>query len=46
MLTDSAAHFFQGALYYSDRVSPDSVAPLTDYLLRDVAVLIQTFRWK
>ena len=46
MLTDSATRFFQGALYYPDRVDPDSVAPLTDYLRRDVAELMQSFRWR
>ena len=46
ILTDSATRFFEGALYYPGRVDPDSVAPLTDYLLRDVTELIQSFRWK
>lgn len=46
MLTDSTTRFFQGALYYPDRVDPDSVAPLTDYLRRDVAELMQSFRWR
>ena len=46
MLTDSATRFFQGALYDPGRVDPDSVAPLTDYLRRDVAELMQSFRWR
>jgi gliding motility-associated lipoprotein GldD len=46
MLTDSVSHFFRGALYYQFHVNPDSIAPVTDYLQKDIAELIQTFYWK
>lgn len=46
VLTDSASHFFRGALYYKFNVNPDSVMPVTDYLQKDIAELIQTFHWK
>lgn len=46
MLTDSASHFFRGALYYEMRPNVDSLAPVTRYLEEDIVELIQTFRWK
>lgn len=46
MLTDSTSHFFRGALYYQCAMDVDSLAPVTAYLYRDIAKLIQTFRWK
>ena len=46
MLTDSTKHFFRGALYYKYKTNPDSIAPVTDYLKRDITELIQSFYWK
>lgn len=46
IITDSATHFFRGALYYPYTPDVDSIAPVTDYLVGDVVTLIQTFRWK
>lgn len=46
MLTDSISHFFRGALYYNCIPNADSLAPVTDYLERDVVELIQSFSWK
>lgn len=46
MLTDSSNHFFRGALYYQCALNADSLAPVTAYLYRDIAELIQTFRWR
>lgn len=46
MLTDSVSHFFRGALYYDCVPNADSLAPVTDYLRKDIIELIQSFRWK
>ena len=46
MLTDSNKHFFRGALYYKYKTNADSIAPVTDYIKRDITELIQTFYWK
>ena len=46
MLTDSISHFFRGALYYKDKANADSIAPVTEYLKKDISELIQTFYWK
>ena len=46
MLTDSSTHFFRGALYYKFKTNADSIAPVTDYLKRDITELIQSFYWK
>lgn len=45
-LTDSVRRFFRGALYYQCRMDADSLAPVTDYVGRDVVELIQSFQWK
>ena len=46
MLTDSATHFFRGALYYECKPNVDSLAPVTQYLTENVIELIQSFHWK
>jgi gliding motility-associated lipoprotein GldD len=45
-LTDSIRRFFRGALYYQCRMDADSLAPVTDYVGKDVVELIQSFQWK
>jgi gliding motility-associated lipoprotein GldD len=46
MLTDSVANFFRGALYYKYSANTDSVAPVTEYIKKDIIELIQSFYWK
>lgn len=45
-LTDSARHFFRGALYFDHAVPSDSLRPVVDYLTRDVVELIESFNWE
>lgn len=45
-LTDSLSRFFRGALYYHKVPESDSIAPVTDYLRKDMIELVQTFSWK
>lgn len=44
-LTDSLSRFFRGALYYDTTPNVDSLAPMTEYLRKDIIELIQTFSW-
>ena len=45
-LTDSARHFLKAALYYQAEVRPDSLAPINAFLKEDIAVIINSFRWR
>lgn len=46
VLTDSTSRFFRGALYYDFAPKADSIAPVTEYLQKDIIHLIETFHWK
>lgn len=45
-IIDRRESFFKGALYFDKVANRDSIAPVVDYLSRDIQVLIETFRWK
>lgn len=45
-LTDSAHHFFRGAVYCNCRPNADSLAPVYEYLQTDIIHLMETFAWK
>lgn len=45
-LTDSSQHFFRGALYFNTRVNADSLAPVFQFLKKDIEHLLSTFEWK
>jgi len=45
-LTDSAKHYFRGALYFNERPQFDSIAPVVKFIKTDIDTLISTFRWK
>ncbi|WP_256003021.1 gliding motility lipoprotein GldD [Pedobacter deserti] len=45
-LTDSAKHYFRGALYFSERPQFDSIQPVVEFIRVDVDRLIGTFKWK
>lgn len=45
-LTDSTDHFFRGALYFNTQIKEDSLAPLYDFLKKDIFHLIETFEWE
>lgn len=46
VLTDSTRHFLRGALYFRCTPNKDSLAPVIDFLSKDVEYLIETLRWK
>lgn len=45
-LTDSAKHYFRGALYFNERPQYDSIAPVVSFIKKDIERMIDTFEWK
>lgn len=45
-LTDSVDNFFRGSLYFNTQTRPDSIAPIADFLKRDIMHLVNTFEWQ
>lgn len=44
-LTDSTRHFFRASVYCNCPPNADSLAPVYEYLRKDVIRLVETFRW-
>jgi gliding motility-associated lipoprotein GldD len=45
-LTDTTRqHFLRAALYFNAQARPDSLAPMYDFLEKDIDRMIKTFRW-
>lgn len=44
-LTDSTEYFLRGALYFSVSPNPDSLAPVTNFIEKDIFHLIESFNW-
>lgn len=45
-LTDSTSHFLRGSLYFSVTPNKDSLAPIIEYIDRDIDHLIESIRWE
>lgn len=45
-LTDSAKHYFRGALYFNEAPQYDSIQPVIKFIRKDIDRMIETFRWK
>lgn len=45
-VTDSTNHFVRGALYFDVVPNNDSLAPVIDFLQKDIEHLLSTFHWK
>jgi len=45
-LTDSTQHFLRAALYFNFTPNNDSLAPVIDYIKKDVTYMIESFKWK
>lgn len=45
-VTDSQTHFLRGSLYFDFKANPDSVAPMLDFLKKDVMHLVETVKWR
>jgi gliding motility-associated lipoprotein GldD len=46
VLTDSTGYFFRGALYFNAVPNKDSIAPVLDFVSKDILVLMETFKHK
>jgi gliding motility-associated lipoprotein GldD len=45
-VSDSVDHFLRGALYFKTATKNDSLAPVIDYLKKDIFQLLMTLEWK
>jgi len=45
-VTDSTRHFLRGSLYFNAHPNKDSLAPLVDFIKKDIVHMIETFKWK
>jgi gliding motility-associated lipoprotein GldD len=45
-MTDSTQHFLRGALYFFNAPNPDSIAPVLEFLRRDIDRIAQTIDWR
>ena len=45
-LTDSTDHFLRGSLYIKAKARPDSLAPVYEFLKKDIMQMINSFEWK
>ena len=45
-VTDSTQHFFRGALYFRTATANDSLAPVIEYIKKDVIHLLNTLEWR
>ena len=45
-LTDSTQHFLRGSLYFNTQARPDSLAPVLDFVKKDIMQMINTFEWR
>lgn len=46
VLTDSTSHFIRGAVYFNHVPNKDSIAPMANFIRRDVIRIMESFRWK
>ena len=46
ILTDSTKHFFRGSVYCNCIPNQDSLAPIYDYLSKDVRVIMESMTWQ
>ena len=45
-ITDSLNHFFKAALYFDSKARPDSIAPIAEFIQKDMEHMVETFSWK
>lgn len=44
-LTDSTDHFFLASLYFKNKVNPDSMQIIHDFVREDVIKIVESFEW-
>ena len=46
LLTDSTRNFVRGSLYFNAEPNSDSIAPVVDFIRKDIIHLMETMEWK
>ncbi len=46
MITDSTENFLRASLYFDDQVNADSIAPVLQFVRKDIDHLIKSFEWR
>ena len=44
--TDNQNHYIDGAFYFNHHTNVDSVAPVQEYLMKDINRMLETLQWK
>lgn len=44
--SDTSHHFFRGALYFNTALKNDSLAPVIEFIKKDIIHMLNTFEWK
>ena len=45
-VTDSSQHFLRGSLYFNTTPKKDSLAPIIQFIRKDVIHMLETFKWR
>jgi gliding motility-associated lipoprotein GldD len=45
-VTDSTNNFLRGALYFYAEPQADSIAPVLEFVKKDIMVMLESFKWK
>jgi gliding motility-associated lipoprotein GldD len=45
-LTDSTDHFIRGSLYFNNKVNPDSMAPVHQFVTEEIKKMLETLAFK
>jgi gliding motility-associated lipoprotein GldD len=45
-VTDSTNNFLRGALYFYAEPQADSIAPVLEFVKKDIMVMLESFNWK
>lgn len=46
VVTDSTMHYLRGSLYFNAKPNKDSLAPIVDFVSKDILHMMETFEWK
>lgn len=46
LLTDTTSHIFRASLYFNAPINPDSIAPIYNYIQKDLDRMVGSFEWK
>lgn len=44
-VTDSTRNFLRGALYFNTQARPDSLAPVMEFMRKDLDRMVETLKW-